>query len=257
MGRWTNPRSEGQGRPSLRLVADSSPASIRIDVLFVVILFAGVLAGLITAGFHAAASRSIFDAIGLNTTDAGAQGAGPLFSRSMVFLSFFVAWVVVGVGHAVVLGGSYGLLRIAGRIGPHRLIPLGLAVAAYASVVLIPSLAYSLDGGVNDLSAISVPRELFIACLVLAIIEVAMAGFVIFRVRLSRFGRVGVIGLVGTLVLLGMYLILIPSPDPVATAPTTLVTALRARSLEGLTIFWAALGLTFAGFAPRINRARE
>ncbi len=237
---------------------EASGGTPRLGTLLAAIFVAGLLAGLLAAGFHAIATEPIIDqAIQLEEMrHADAAESEPVVPRNVQKIGLFVGWLILGFVYAALLGVSYVVARGRGWIGPGISGPLFLAAGAYLAIALFPALKYPANPpGVGDPETIGFRQGAFLASWVLALGGAMLIGFLAGRLQTSLLGKTAVAAASLALWLVVLYALLPPNPDPV-TMPLELISGFRVRSLEGLTVFWLVLACTFAVFSGKLVRRR-
>jgi predicted cobalt transporter CbtA len=207
-------------------------------------VIAGLVAGLTVAAFHLFATEPVIDhAIALEAQLREAKGAHeePLVSRAAQRGGLVLGFLLYGLTWSLLFGAMYHLAR-------RRLPALGslkqgllLAVIGYWSVGLFPFLKYPANPpGVGDPDTIAYRQVLYLSMLALSVGGTTLAltlarpdqgGWPLVPAFMAIFG-------------LAVYLLMPTNPD-VSAIPAEVVADFRERSLVGLTLFWAVLGLTF------------
>jgi hypothetical protein len=230
--------------------------SLPLGRLLLVILAAGLLAGLVTAVFHTVATEPIIDqAIQFEEMrHADEQPSAEVVSREVQKVGLFVGWLMLGFVYAALLGAAYAIARTQGWVGPGWAGPIVLAAGAYLAIALVPALKYPANPpGVGESASIGFRQATFVAFWALAVVGALLAAALSSRLSLPPIGRAGVAVVIFAGWSLALYLLLPPNPDPV-TLPLDLVTAFRLRSVAGLTLFWAVLAAIFAAASVPLNR---
>lgn len=223
-------------------------------------VIAGVLAGLLVAGFHFAFTEYVIDqaiAIEESKSPAGTPAEEPVVSRPVQRAGLFVGYLIYGLSWSLLFAVAFYLLqkRLPATTAPRR--GLLLAFAAYWAVALLPFLKYPANPpGVGEPETIAYRQAMYLAILMLGILSAAVA------LSLGRWlagtGRpawaswatgIAIATASGALLFAGMP----NSPDTVQMPPW-IVSSFRTLSLVGATLFWIILG---AGFALLINRANR
>ena len=230
-------------------------------------LAAGLVAGLLLALYTLSVTEPKIDrAIALEQARTSAQAHGerlgndhlekPLFSRPTQVGGGMVATVVYAGVVSVIFGTVLASIR-------HRLpdwSELGrtawLAAVAFGVVALVPAVKYPGNPpGVGDPGTVN---ERTVQYLVLVVLSIALA---VLLTRLAGWLRSRVDGptrvvsiAAATVVGYGLLLIAMPgSPDAIDPAvPAQLVWDFRLRSLGGLALLWATIGL---GLGSELERA--
>lgn len=230
-------------------------------------LAAGLVAGVLLALYTiVVVEPTIDDAIALEEATAGAvapadrAGHGheeeAIFSRSVQVGGGVVATVIYAVVVSVIFGTVLASVR-------HRLPGwselgrvLWLAAVTFGAVALIPGVKYPANppavgdpGTVNERTVQYL--VLLVSSIAVAVLLTRLAGWL--RSRVDGPTRVVVVA-AATVVGYGLLLIAMPgSPDAIdPTVPAQLVWDFRLRSLGGLALLWAAIGI---GLGWGIERA--
>lgn len=226
---------------------------------------AGLAAALVVALFHFAVTEPIIEqAISLEEArdeaehGGAADAAAPIVSREAQRIGLFVGFLIFGLTWSVLLGGVSYLAQAWAPPGGLAQRVMLLTLGAYWSISLLPSIKYPANPpGVGDPETIGVRQGLYLACLALGLLGVALGLMAGSRVGSQR-GRfmgwvtgVSTVGVFSALVLFGLP----PSPDA-ATMPPALIDSFRVLSVAGLTLFWAILGVLFAGLLGRLAPGR-
>jgi hypothetical protein len=232
----------------------NQPASIRPGALLLIILVAGLAAGLLAATFHAAATEPIIDqAIMIEEMRHAGEEAEPAVSRDVQKVGLFVGWGVLGLVYAALLAVSYAVARARGWVGSGWVAPVLLAAVGYWAVALLPALKYPANPpGVGDPETIGFRQATYVACWTLAIVGAILSAVIAGRLPLARDRKAAAGVLIYVVWSLALWLFLPANPDPV-TMPSGIVDGFRIRSVEGLTLFWVVLGLIFAAFSARLT----
>lgn len=219
-------------------------------------LAAGLVAGLLLALYTLAVTeRTLDQAIALEEVRSAARAAhpgsdqmqNPAFSRPTQVGAGMLATVIYA-GMASVIFGTV-LARIRHRLPGWSELGrvLWLAAVTFGAVALIPGLKYPANPpGVGDPGSV---QERSAQYLVLVALSIAVAVLLTWfsgwlRSRVDGPTRVLAIA-VATVVAYGLVLIAMPgSPDAIDSAvPATLVWDFRLRSLGGLALLWAGIGV--------------
>lgn len=225
--------------------------------VFKTALLAGVLAGLVTGGFHfVVTERAIDRAIALEEAAAAATGepAGPLpYTRDQQRAGLFLAAVMLGVAYSMVFGLVYTLFR--SRFARWGAVSSGiiLSVLVLGVAFLLPFLKYPGNPPtVGDPRTIQFRATIFLAFQFTAVFAAILAFFLWNRFQ-GRLGnlRSAALGLAAFAAVAGAGFFLIPpNPDPVL-APPDLVASFRTFSAMGLAVLWLSIGLFFGLFWKR------
>jgi predicted cobalt transporter CbtA len=207
-------------------------------------LVAGLAAGLAVAAFHLVATEPIIDrAVELEAQSRQAEGAHDeaLVSRAAQRGGLVLGFLLYGLTWSLLLGAIYHLAQ--------RWLPasdalrrgLLLALIGYWSVGLFPFLKYPANPpGVGDAETIAYRQALYLGMLALSVGGTTLA------LSLGRVDLGGWLLVPAFLSVFGVAIyILMPSNPDATRLPDDIVATFRARSLVGLTLFWAVLGLTF------------
>lgn len=221
-------------------------------------VIAGVVAGLLVAGFHFAFTEYVIDqaiAIEESKAPASTMADEPVVSRPAQRVGLFLGYLIYGLSWSLLFAVAFQVLqnRLPATTAPRR--GLLLALAAYWAVSLLPFLKYPANPpGVGDPETIAYRQGTYLAVLILGIAGAAVAlglarwlGAAGQPAWASWAAGIAIAVASGALLLVGMP----ASPDAVEM-PVWLVSSFRALSLVGATLFWIVLGL---GFALLINRA--
>lgn len=211
-------------------------------------LVAGLAAGLAAALFHLVVTEPVIDqAITLEEALSAGEGPHeePIVSRDGQRIGLVVGFVLYGL--------TWGLLVAVVYHGTQRWLPassaalngLALALAGYWALALLPFLKYPANPpGVGDPETIAQRQTLYLVFLVCSVIGVAVALAV---GKLTGLGPLGWFGTLGALAAFGAALYLAaPAHSDAIRLPMEIVADFRVRSLAGLSLFWAVLGLIFA-----------
>ncbi len=234
--------------------------SLSFPTVLIAAVVAGLIAGLVTAGFHTVATEPVIDhAIRLeeaaHTAAAGAAKEPLVVSRDVQRAGIFLGYVLYGISLAFFFSIAYRILAarlpVEGWLrqgGPARRGVL-LAGLAYWSVGLLPFLKYPASPpGVGDPETIGYRQGLYLVFLVASIIATALAMGLGGRLgsalgsTSARWTARGVLA-----VLFGAALIaLMPANPDQASMPVALVEQFRALTLIGITIFWTVFAAGIA-----------
>ena len=217
---------------------------------------AGLIAGAVTAAFHEVLTEPVIDrAIAAEEARAAAQPGHtheePLVSRRGQKIGLVVGLLLYGAIWGVLVGlGVYltrGWAPADWSLGRRGLVLAGLVGW---SVALFPFLKYPANPpGVGEPETIGYRQTLYLGFIVLAVLGLWLA-VALGRVRAASRGAGAWIApaVFYATWALGIYFLMPPNPDSVEMSETIL-RPFRQRSLTGLVIFWAALGLAFAWLA--------
>ena len=234
--------------------------SLSFSTVLIAAVVAGLIAGLVTAGFHAVATEPVIDQaiqleVAAHTAAAVAATEPPVVSRDVQRAGIFLGYVLYGISLALFFSIAYRMLAtrlpVEGWLrqgGPAQRGVL-LAGLAYWSVGLLPFLKYPASlPGVGDPETIGYRQGLYLIFLAASIIATALA--------MGLGGRIGsALGSIaarwtarGVLALLfGAALIaLMPANPDQGSMPVALVEQFRALSLIGITIFWTVFAAGIA-----------
>ena len=232
---------------------------VRLGTTLKAAVLAGLLAGLLVAGFHFAITELVIDRAitleeAMNPSTAGE--IEPVVSRPVQRAGLFLGYLMIGLSWSLLFAVAFHLLqrRLPATGAARR--GLVLALAAYWAVALLPFLKYPANPpGVGDPETISYRGGLYLAILVLGIATSALAvGFghwikqILPRAWAPWAAGMSVAMISGVL----LVAVMPPSPDPVRM-PEWVVTSFRALSLVGSTLFWMIMGTAFAFLVTRLN----
>lgn len=223
-------------------------------------LLAGLIAGLLTAGFHFVLTEPTIEAaIGFEeaaSIEHAAQGEDeqPVVSREGQRAGLFLGYILYGLAVSLLLGLAYhaGQRWLPGEtIGRRAFL---FALLAFAAVGLLPALKYpGSPPGVGDPATIGYRQELYLILLGLSILGAVLA--VTFGLHLCRALQAGIHewALIFGLAFLfgGGLFIALPPIVETSEIPPEIIDAFRVRSQMGSVVYW----LTFAGiFAWLLRR---
>jgi len=207
-------------------------------------LAAGLVAGLTVAIFHLVATETVIDrAIELEAQSRQVERAHeePVVSRTAQRGGLVLGFLLYGLTWSLLFGAIYHLTqRWLPASGPLTR-GLLLALVGYWSAGLFPFLKYPANPpGVGDPETIAYRQALYLGMLALSVGGSALA------LTLARADRGGWLLVPAFLTIFGVavYLLMPINPDAIHI-PDDLVATFRGRSLVGLTLFWAVLGLAF------------
>jgi len=212
-------------------------------------VLAGLLAGLVAAGFHSLLTEPVIDrAIQIEEQASKAQGKPveePVVSRRTQRVGLVFGFLLYG--------GAWGLLAgVVSHLVRSRLPALSdakrgavLALLGGWSVAIFPFLKYPANPpGVGEPATIGYRQGLYLGFIGLSIIGAILA-FWLQRSLGSRTRSAWPLALALYVVYLVLVYLAMPSnPDPVGM-PSRLVWTFRALSLAGLVLFWGVLGAAF------------
>jgi hypothetical protein len=220
-------------------------------------VFAGLMAGTLSAGFHLIFTEPLIDrAVELEARSHLSSGAlhdEPVVSRPVQKLGLFLGFLLYGVAWGLL----FGLLVFA--IRPWLTAGGGeasffLALFLGWSVAIFPLLKYPANPpGVGEAETIGYRQELFLLSIALSLIGTfaALAAERSFR----HIRRARVVVLISYLLYLVVIFIALPSnPDPVRL-PLELVREFRTLSLAGQLLFWTTMGGGFWWLWRKFSRA--
>jgi len=222
-------------------------------------VLAGLLGGLVAAGFHWIFTEPLVDrAVELEQHSHASPAVAPVepaVSRPVQKLGLFIGFLLYG--------GAWGLLfgLLAHAIRPwFSEIGYGkqgffLAVLLGWAVAIFPLLKYPANPpGVGELETIGIRQQLFLGFIALSLIGTVVA--VACERRLRRTGRLARAGVMITYAVgLAMLFLAFPSnPDPVRLPPE-LVGEFRLLSLLGQLVLWTAMGGLFWWLCRKVSRA--
>lgn len=223
-------------------------------------VIAGVLAGVLVAGFHFAFTEYFIDqaiAIEESRAPASTMAEEPVVSRPVQRAGLFLGYLIYGLSWSLLFAVAFQVLqkRLPATTAPRR--GLLLALAAYWAVALLPFLKYPANPpGVGDPETIAYRQGMYLVVLMLGVGSAAIAvglgrwiGATGQPVWASWATGIAIAAVSGVLLFVGMP----ASPDAVQM-PLWVVSSFRTLSLVGATLFWIILGV---GFAVLINRANR
>lgn len=234
-------------------------------------LAAGALAALLFGGYLFLVVEPVIDeAIELeerlaaepqehDSDAAHSHGEDAMFTRAEQVGGGVAAGAIYALVLSVVLGTVYAALR-------HRL-PGGsdlaraswLAAVSFAGVALVPALAYPPNPpAVGDPDTVGERTVLYLALIATGIVLVSLLTRLsgILRTRLDDPTRIAVVA-AATVVAFGFVLVVFPAnPDAIDPAvPASLVWDFRIRSVGGLALHFASVGLGLGWLLERDVRA--
>lgn len=239
----------------------SSGATVRSSMLAVAML-AGVLAGLLAAGYHAVLTEPVIDAaiaieeasaVDVHTEDGG--HADEVVSRGTQKIGLWIGWASIGLTWGVM---AAAVLLLASRLLDVEIGTRARMIAALAGYWVFSGMAalkYPANPpALGDPETINERTRLFFGLAGISLIAVLVA--VLVAVLLSRRGRpawlaaiTGVAIIVGAGVLSGL---LLPTVDEPMLVSADLISEFRMHSMIGAAIFWAVFGGLFAGW-PKLR----
>ncbi|WBQ05671.1 CbtA family protein [Kribbella sp. CA-293567] len=233
-------------------------------------LFAGLLAGTfayVTGEPHIDSAIAIEEAAGTaHTHDADGKAVPaeadeePLVSRDGQRAGLFLATTLYGVALGGIFAVGFTLLRRRLRTSSDSYAALGLAVAGYVGIVLVPFLKYPPNPpAVGDPETITKRTVTYLLTLVLGLL-VVWAGVAASRwsARFSSASRLspevlrlaaGAAAFLATVV--AAYLVLPTINEVPGSFPATLLWQFRLASLGTQTTLWLLLGLGYAAVTDR------
>jgi predicted cobalt transporter CbtA len=207
-------------------------------------LAVGVGAGLLLAVYLLlVVEPTIRDAIALEGHHDGAE----LFTRSQQVGGGMLATVLYAVVAAVIFATVYAAVRH--RIPAASDLPRAawLAVVGFVTVALVPALKYPANppgvGSEDTVGARTIGYLVLLAASVLvAVLLVRLSGWL--RHRTDHATRVVAVAVVAAAAY-GLLLVVLPAAEgvDVGAVPAGLLWDFRVRSLGGLALLWATLGL--------------
>ena len=233
----------------------------RFSTVLKAALLAGLVAGLLVAGFHFAITEPVIEqaiAIEEAASHSAEPAHAPGVSRDVQRAGLFLGYVIYGLSWALLFAVAFQLLQRRVPSTTAARLSLLLALAAYWSMALLPFLKYPANPpGVGDPETIAYRQGLYLALLVLGVaVTVAALGV---GKWIRRAGHASwapwVVG-VSTAVLGGFVLVgLMPSNTDAVEMPAWIVSSFRTLSLVGSTLFWLILGTAFAILVRRFDAA--
>lgn len=237
-----------------------SGAALRSSMLAVAML-AGVLAGLLTAGYHAVLTEPVIDAaiaieeasaVDVHTEDGG--HAEEVVSRGTQKIGLWIGWASLGLTWGVMAAAA---LLLASRLLDFEIGTRARIVAALAGYWVFSGMAalkYPANPpAVGDPETINERTRLFFGLTGISLIAILVA--VLVAVLLSRRGRpVWLAATAGVAIVAGAGVVsglLLPTVDEPTLVPADLISEFRMHSMIGAAIFWVAFGGLFAGW-PRL-----
>lgn len=218
-------------------------------------LAAGLLAGLVTAGFHWLFTEPVLQrAIDLESqaSTAGHEAMQEVVSRPVQRIGLFIGYLIYGCAWGVLFGVAYWFVA---AFVPRRILNwLGLILAGIVgwAVGVLPQIKFpSNPPGVESMQSVDYRQTLYLGFLILSALGVLLTA-VIYRYLgtlkdkswKSPRRRLALVG-IGYLVFLALCLFVFPAITIVEGAPAQLLAEFRLVSLLGAVIFWVALGSVF------------
>ena len=208
---------------------------------------AGAVAGLVSSLW----SLLLVEPVLQRAIDLEGGGDGPVSRPLQRLVGLPVGTVLVGVAVGLLFALAYRAL-------PSRVPPwsrsLGLAMAAFLALVLVPQLVYPANPpGVGSAETIGQRTGGYLVAVLLGV-AVVVSAYAALR-DLARRGvsapvRHSAVAL-GAVLIVGVgYRLLPPFPDPV-DAPASLVWQFRVLSLGGQAVLYAVLGAVFGALSER------
>lgn len=230
--------------------------------MLAVAALAGLLAGLLTAGYHAVRTEPVIDAAtAIEEASAGdvhAEDGGhadEVVSRDTQKIGLWIGWASLGLTWGVMTAAA---LMLASRLLDFMIGARARVVAALAGYWVFSGMAavkYPANPpAVGDPETINERTRLFFGLAGISLIAVLVAALV--AVLLSRRGRPAWLGaLVGVAIVAGVGAVaglLLPTVNEPSPVPADLISDFRMHSMIGAAIFWVAFGGLFAGW-PRLR----
>lgn len=214
-------------------------------------LLAGIVAGLITAGFHFVVTEPIIEqAIAAESTADAMAGHGeagePVVSREGQRAGLFLGYTMYGLTWGLFFGAAFAAWGMARRKSASAAGATGWRMAALAAwaVGVVPALKYPANPpGVGNPETIDPRLAWFLALLVLSVAGTAVAALAAGR-WFSRSRDVATAAL--CLAWGALLVVVLPANPDAADAAASLLGAFRALSLAGTLIFWVAFAAAFA-----------
>jgi predicted cobalt transporter CbtA len=208
----------------------------------------GVLAGMAAGGALALVLRLIGE--GPIGRAVGLEGGGgdELFGRGAQQLGGMAAAVLYGAAIGAIFTIAYAAVRHRLRAADDWRAAVGLAVAGFVAVFLLPFLKYPANPpAVGDPDTIGRRTALYLVALAWSVVA-TWAGWRAWRAFLARGMGLHQAVPATAAVWVGLAavgLVALPAnPDPV-TAPATLIWQFRIATLAGAVTLWSVLGMTF------------
>jgi Probable cobalt transporter subunit (CbtA) len=218
-------------------------------------LLAGILAGLLAAGFsYFAGEPSIERAIAFETAveQAEAKPSRPeIVSRSVqrgagLLTAYIVYGAAIGGLFSLVFAAAYGRLN---GFDPRALSAL-LAFAGFVAMVLVPELKYPANPpAIGAPATIGARTALYFAMLAISVLAMILAATLAppFVARLGSWN--GALASAAVFVVVaGLAGLALPPVDEVpVNFPASVLWSFRLASIGARAVLWAALGLVFGG----------
>jgi predicted cobalt transporter CbtA len=225
---------------------------------------AGLVAGTLTAGFHAVFTEPVIDqaiaAEEAREATSGHSHGTPVVSRRGQKIGLVVGLLLYGAVWGLVVGIGVHLTRDWAppewRHGRRGLVFAGLTGW---SVALFPFLKYPANPpGVGEADTIGYRQILYVGFIALSVLGLWLA-VTLYRRRDAITRGAG--AWIGPVIFyaawaFGLYVLMPPNPDPVPLS-AAIVFPFRVLSLAGLAVFWAALGMGLAVLARAEPVARR
>lgn len=221
-------------------------------------VLAGLLGGLVAAGFHWIFTEPLIDrAVELEQHAHGSPAVSPVepaVSRPVQKLGLFIGFILYGSAWGLLFGVlAYAIRPWFSEIGYGKQ-GLLLALLLGWAVAIFPLLKYPANPpGVGELETIGIRQQLFLGFIALSLIGTAVA--VACERRLLSTGRLARAGvMIAYAACLAMQFLAFPSnPDPVRLPPE-LVGEFRFLSLLGQFVLWTAMGGMFWWLCRKVSR---
>lgn len=218
---------------------------------------AGLVAGLLTASFHAVGTEPIIDrAIAIEAashTEHTEDGhADEVVSRETQKIGLWVGWASLGLTWGVMTAGA---LVLASRLLEFDLTTRARLLAGAAGFWVfagVPAMKYPANPpGVGNPETINERTRLFFGLGGVTLIGILLA--VLVFVILVRRGRPPWLGIVAGLAIVAAVavgsVLLLPDVPEESVVPADLIAEFRWYSLAGAAIFWSAFAGIFAAWA--------
>lgn len=218
-------------------------------------LMAGVAVGVLMGAYmYLVVEPTVDEAIALEESlaaaepaDAAAEDEEPLFDRDEQTAGGVAANVVYAVIVSCIFGVVFAKVRHRLPGGTDFARALWLAGVAFGTVALMPAIKYPANPpAVGDPDTVNERTVQYLAVIVVSLVS-AVALFRLARLlgeRLDRTTQIVAMSAI-TAVVYSLILIVLPgTPDAIAPeVPAALVWDFRIRSIGGLALLWAGLGL--------------
>jgi predicted cobalt transporter CbtA len=218
-------------------------------------LAAGLLAALVTAGFHWFFTEPLIDRAVAVEAQASPHTEEAVVSRPMQKFGLCVGLGVYGVAWGILFGVLVYAISPNVTAGGKILQPLLLALILGWSVGLFPMLIYPANPpGVGEAATIGFRQELFVLLMALSLIG-TVAAFIAEN-SLRQAGRPMPLLILAAYVayMFCLYRFFPANPDPVKI-DTELVRHFRIVSFAGQIVFWTVLGGAFGMLARHRSSA--